>query len=858
MKLVDIFLKKLDYLYGKIKSFYLSNHSTEDPDFTTQILYGTTELKKKYFCFKKVLMENEKILDLMSEIVQNRERFCDKSYYVFQIESLLSHTLSFIDSLNEFSDRKYTWLYEIYQNIAKNIRKDLNLIEKTYSPKLIYFLENISKESIHEIGAKAANLAEVKNVLHLPVPEGLVISSSAFQKIIYKNDLDNFIKKRLDNLNIEDKEKISTISKEIKQAILNSRLPKEFSDKLTDALNKIGSEYWSVRSSALGEDGEYSFAGQFFSKLNVPLSDVPRAYLEVLASLYEERAIYYRLAKGLNLHKMSMPVLILEMINARSSGVIYTANPISSSKEEMLISAHWGIGKPVVGGDNLPDIFVLDRHTGNIKEQKIASKSKKLVTDKKNGLKEEEIPISLQKEPSLNPDEILKLYQMAITIEEYYQSPQDIEWCIDENGNIYILQTRPLKTLSIKAKRANSPKFLLCKGDPVSPGVACGTIFWLEDLKDIKSLPQQAIVVTKNMDPSLVTIVHHIKGLISLRGSSLSHLATILREFNIPAIICPSLTPEEIPNGKLVTLDAINGNLYLGRRENILEIQISPKFPKKKRDSQIEKVLEYIIPLNLAEIPEDGKIFPEQIKSIHDLVRFGHEILIKEMFLWGEKDYSRMAHILFSSRVPIVFYVVDIEGGLKPHVAFKKKITIEDVCSIPFLAFWEGMSHPDVRWAGNVPFELQSFISIVSRSFVRDRDLFGKAYVLISREYFNFHCKLAYHFAVVDSYCSEDNMASNYIAFSFQGGAANLEGRLGRLLVIKKILSHFGFKINIKADRLKAILRGTTKKETEQILNQIGRLMAYVRQLDMSVNSDHLVDKYAKAFLEGNYSVVHE
>jgi pyruvate,water dikinase len=215
-----------------------------------------------------------------------------------------------------------------------------------------------------------------------------------------------------------------------------------------------------------------------------------------------------------------------------------------------------------------------------------------------------------------------------------------------------------------------------------------------------------------------------------------------------------------------------------------------------------------------------------------------------------------MAHVLVSPLVPMIFYVIDLEGGLDPQVAFKKEISIENVRSIPFLALWRGMSHPGVRWAGAVPFELGSFVSVLSRSFVRSKDLSGKAFVLISREYLNFHSRLAYHFAVVDSFCSERSAASNYVAFRFQGGGAGLEGRLRRINILQRILQHLGFRVNIKGDRLTAVLRGTSKEETENALDQIGRLMAYVRQMDMAATDEKVVERYAKAFLEEDYSIV--
>ena len=133
----------------------------------------------------------------------------------------------------------------------------------------------------------------------------------------------------------------------------------------------------------------------------------------------------------------------------------------------------------------------------------------------------------------------------------------------------------------------------------------------------------------------------------------------------------------------------------------------------------------------------------------------------------------------------------------------------------------------------------------------------GKAFALISKEYLNFHSRLAYHFAAVESYCSDKVYASNYVSFKFQGGGANLIGRLKRIEILKQILRQLGFRVDVKGDRLDAILRGLKKEEVENLLDQLGRLMAYVRQMDMVVAGEESIEFYIDSFLKEDYSIVH-
>ncbi len=849
---------------NKIKHYLHPKQSHYDSEFVTQLLFDGGVLKKKYTHLKRVITENDYILDLMAGLSQRDKIYEDPPLFTSRIESILSHVLSFIQALNNLTDNRYIWLYDVYEDLYQKIMSNtLELLKKIPSQKSIYFLDSISQEYVYEVGNKASNLAEIRNALGISTPNGIVISTSSFLNFLKKNNLEEVIEKNLKNLSLKEPDEISKISSFIQDAILNSPIPDDLSKEIINSLKKIGSKYWAVRSSAIGEDGTYSFAGQFTSILNVPTEEVPKAYLKVIASLYQERVLFYRLAHGLDKQPISMAVLVIEMIDAKSSGVIYTLNPTNPTSYEVMISGTWGLGVPVVSGDTQPDIFILDRRTGELKEKKVAIKNIMIAPEKKEGVVTKEVETSLKKIPCINKNELSQLYEVSLSIEDHFKTPQDIEWSIDQKGWLYILQARPLRVRMLIGNKPSPQESFFLKGESISPGVSCGTIFWLKNPKDKDHIPHHAIVVTPNMDPDFAKIVPKIKGLISLKGGATIHLATVLREFQIPALVIPDLSQEKLPNGKLITLDGFEGQIYLGRVENILKGRRKMEFlshPKQtdKEDKIFEDVLSYILPLTLTEIPEDEEDIPrEKIQTIHDLVRFVHEISMREMFLWSREDVSHIAHILDSNLVPMIFYIIDLDDGLVPQVAFKKTIRIEHIRSIPFLALWQGMIHPGVRWAGAVPFEFGSFISIVSRSFVRSKEPPGRAYALLSKEYLNFHSRLAYHFAAVESFCSEKTPASNYITFKFQGGGASLDGRLKRINILERILTHLGLKVSIKADRLSAVIRGTSKEQTQEVLDQLGRLMAYVRQMDMAVSSEETIQKFVEAFLKEDYSVVH-
>ncbi|MBA2849562.1 hypothetical protein G4V39_08630 [Thermosulfuriphilus ammonigenes] len=832
-----------------------------DPEFVRALLRDSGNLKRRYADFKRIISENDRILDIMAELSDKASlATASQDYLVSRVELLLDHVLVFIEALNSLSGQKYPWLYDTFEALNDQLMEALEGLKERAPQRYVYLLKEFDLKFSLETGAKAAALAEARNHLGLTTPEGFVVGIRGFQRLLLENQLESFIQERLSGLNIGVPERVRQASAEIREAILAAEIPEDLLVAMEQALAQVGAPYWAVRSSALGEDGQESFAGQFVSRLNIPSCQVPRSYLEVLASLYDERALFYKLAKGLRLTGAMMAVLILEMIPARVSGVLYTFNPSRPTAGEMLISSLWGLGKLAVGGDIHPDVFILDRETGRLKEQRISTKNIMAVAKEGGGLEEVPVPGELRDRPSLDAEALRRLYQMALALEEHFGSPQDIEWCFDERGWLYLLQTRDLKAraaVSLSSSVAVKPLF---RGQPVSAGVAAGAIYLVRQPEDLSHLPPGAIAVVPNMDPDLAKFVPRMAGLIALRGSPTTHLATILREFEIPAVVLTGASLDDFRNGQMVTLDALRGEIFEGVVEEVLkarkELALISRPSQTTGEGELKRLFDLILPLTLEEIPEDGSLPPSRIRTIHDIVRFVHEMSLREMFEMGAGAKTNVAHILRSPRIPMIFYVIDLEGGLDPRAVFRREITIEDIRSLPFLALWRGMTHEGISWAGPVTFDLGGFVSVVSRSFVRTEDMSGKAYALISRDYLNFHSHLAYHFAVVDSFCSQQAVVSNYVAFRFQGGGAGLEGRLRRVTVLKEILSHLGFRVKVKGDRITAVIRGTSLVETEEALDQLGRLMAYVRQMDMAATDEAAVKRYIEAFLKEDYTIV--
>ncbi|GBD96116.1 hypothetical protein BMS3Abin06_00999 [bacterium BMS3Abin06] len=214
---------------------------------------------------------------------------------------------------------------------------------------------------------------------------------------------------------------------------------------------------------------------------------------------------------------------------------------------------------------------------------------------------------------------------------------------------------------------------------------------------------------------------------------------------------------------------------------------------------------------------------------------------------------------LVSDRIPMFFYVIDLDGGIAEEARFLRKISPEHINSIPFRALWRGMTYEGVRWSGAVDIDMGGLASVMARSFVRTgvEEKGGKVYVIITDQYVNMSVKLAYHFTVFDAFCGESYI-NNYINFRFQGGGASAEGRYRRALFIKEVLESLDFRVEVKGDMIIADIKGASQKDTEYRLDILGRLLGCSRQLDMAISSMEAKDWYVKAFLEGNYSFAHD
>jgi pyruvate,water dikinase len=366
--------------------------------------------------------------------------------------------------------------------------------------------------------------------------------------------------------------------------------------------------------------------------------------------------------------------------------------------------------------------------------------------------------------------------------------------------------------------------------------------------EDLINFPVGGVLVARHTSPKFVTVMHLASAIVTDGGSPTGHMALLAREFQVPTIINTNTATQILSPGQQVTVDANYSNIYEGFVTELLEeaangrddLADTPVF------QTLKAVVQKVVPLNLVN-PQDESFSPLNCRTIHDIVRFAHEFSMREMFKLREKGKEGAAVVL-ESDLPVKVNILDLGGGLKSGL--KRKVKPEQILSLPFKAFWEGLAA--MRWPQAKPEGVKSLSSV----FVKTEEeiaqganpYLDQSYVLISYNYMNFSIHLGYHFSNVEAYVS-DQINDNYLTFQFHGGGSTLERRERRVRLIESIIDPLDLQHQRKGDIIEARLAKYPAAEMLERLVIMGKLTTYTKQLDMVLFSEGIVDWYIKDFL---------
>ena len=314
------------------------------------------------------------------------------------------------------------------------------------TPYVLSFQE-IDKTKINVVGGKGANLGELVKIEGIHVPDGFCVSTAAFQRVIVETSALNPLLDQLSQLQVEERAKIGALCAEIRRIIEETAIPKEIEQEIAQALSQLGEkDAYAIRSSATAEDlPTASFAGQQDSYLNIiGKAAILQHIRKCWASLFTDRAVIYRLQNGFDHRQVHLAVVVQKMVFPQASGILFTADPVTSNRKVLSIDASFGLGEALVAGLVNADVYKV--RDGAIIDKQIAAKKLAIVAAKASGTQEVAIAPAQQNQPALSDAQILLLAQLGRQIEEHFGAPQDIEWCLADDI-MYIVQSRPITTL---------------------------------------------------------------------------------------------------------------------------------------------------------------------------------------------------------------------------------------------------------------------------------------------------------------------------------------------------------------------------------------------------------------------------
>jgi len=823
-----------------------------------------------YENFKSLLDNNHRVLATMADMQEKAKGayIFDRAYLQSSCKSLLSGIEAIIGKLNMLSHNQYMALTVPFQTCMGKIQSILNPRWRIPDQGYIKRLNNIVKEDIDTAGGKLAYLGELANKMELPVPPGFVITTWSYLEFMKFNGIEDFIRDQLNQLDIRDYAALRAATDAIQRKILSAAIPPSMREAVTEAYQSLHRETGvkdlkvAVRSSGIHEDIRASFAGQYKSVLNAPGETIFDEYKEILVSQFSPRGIFYYKQKAFHVEQMAMAVGVLAMVDAKVSGVTYSRNPKNPDKSQTLINAVRGLGPYAVEGTVKTDYCMITMEDSpQISYLEQNAQAVMLTGSSNGGIHETPVPEKLVGSPCLRDEQVLALSEYARIIEAYFGEPQDIEWAIDPEDNIFFLQSRPLRmapaTVSPGRKRPTAVeghKKLLTSGTVICRGVGKGPACIVKEEADTADFPENGVLVIRHSDPEYAILLEKASAVIAEIGTPLGHLATVIREYNVPAIFNVSNAVRILENGMEITVDAVYANVYEGAVEELLSDD-----PSKNNDytdtavvKQLKEILGLVTPLNLID-PRSPSFSPQSCETLHDITRFSHEKAMQSMFaLSKESHFSEHSSKRLIAKAKLQWWVINIGDGFKTD-ARGKSINIEDIVSIPMQALWEGMTA--IPWRGPPPMDTKGFMSTVL-SASRDPAIepavgtkfVDRNYILVAKNFCNVSTRLGFHFSTLESYIGE-HPNNNYISFVFTGGGADDQRKNRRVRLIMRLLEHFGFRVEVGGDSLFARLEGYQADFTAGRLKVMGHIIVHTRQLDMGMYNDKMMDWHYKEII---------
>lgn len=565
-------------------------------------------------------------------------------------------------------------------------------------------LDKLGKNDIDKVGGKNASLGEM--ISHLTdlgvsVPGGFATTSEAFNKFLIGTGLQDKIKDALQGLDVDDVAALTATGKKIRDMIIEQELPKDLEQEIREAFAEMsqGEDIAvAVRSSATAEDlPDASFAGQQETFLNIRgIDNILIAIKEVFASLYNDRAIAYRVHKGFEHAGVALSAGVQRMVRSETgtSGVMFTIDTESGFNDVVFITASYGLGEMVVQGAVNPDEFYISKALLNagkpaVIRRNLGSKQQKMVyaDEHSAGKSVKIVPVDKaeRNQFSLSNEELVELAKQALIIEKHYGHAMDIEWAKDGDSNkLFIVQARPETVKSRESQNVMERYILKEKGDVICEGrsigqrIGAGTVRVVNSIHEMDKVQEGDVLVSDMTDPDWEPVMKRAAAIITNRGGRTCHAAIIARELGVPAIVGCGNATDLLTDGQAVTVSCAEGDtgyIYEGQ----LDFEIQNNSIESMPDLAFKIMMNVGNPdraFGFAQIPNEGvglarlEFIINRMIGVHPKALLNMNTLPREIV---QAIQERMAG--YAS--PIDFYVDKLVEGISTlAVAFKDKKVI--------------------------------------------------------------------------------------------------------------------------------------------------------------------------------------
>lgn len=802
--------------------------------------------------FKALLSANKRALAAVATLEEalKGDRLFGMNYVRANCAVIITAVFNMVRHLNALSADNHAALYDRLKIIQQRISDITSPKIDAASGPLVLPLEWTDFSVTHEVGGKMASLGEAKQRLGSVIPRGFVVTASGFNRFIEANSLQEEINRRMQLTDLSRLDAVFALSSSLQQLIIASPVPDDLAAAIMGHYTALEAARpgvrLAVRSSAIGEDDHgSSFAGQYRSELNVSGDILLDTYKEVVASKYGVTAMSYRINRGIPDDEVPMCVGCLEMVEAVSGGVAYSADPLTKS-DDVVINAVFGLPSAVVDGSAEVDVFRVMRGSLTVTTREIAQKRFLVQSAPDEGVIKKTLGKEEGAAPCLTDAQVLAVAGAALAFEELYGIPQDVEWAFNAEGELVILQSRALPGMEEYADCEPLPEgaeLLLEGGVCASSGVGAGPVYPVRRDADMLGFPKGAVLVVEQAHARWAPILSRASAVVSEYGGTAGHLASVAREYGVPALFGAQRAFGLLEKGVEVTVDADSRRVLAGRVDEVLARKKEPRvsFAGSPVFLVLEKAMEHIAPLNLLD-PESPRFAPGFCETMHDITRYSHEKAVEEMFRMDESLFSgRCGKQLKYKGGKLQYFVVNIENGFCRQVE-GRYIELEDICCPPLHALWRGMVA--IPWAGPVGTTGRSFLALVAESagnpeleITSSSTRMMRNYFMVDKDYCNLQASFGYHFCTIEAQAGEAEQ-ENYVNFHFKGGAANIGRRLLRVNAIADVLVENGFIVEVKEDALSARAEELDAQDVQELLLILGYLIIHTRQMDAGMHGE--------------------